>query len=166
MELVGAGPRDDVDLAAACASHFRRVASGLHLELLHGVRRRTQVQRVESRIGIGGSIQQEVICIGTIAANAHGRALPRAPVKRIHVSGLGAVARVCPGYHQHQVNEHAAVEGQVVNCDRLDDFSHGRVGGMESRRDVADFDDVLHYGNLEGKIQCHALAYLKAEALG
>ena len=72
MKFVRAGARCDVDLAAAGAAHLGGVTSGHHLKFLHGVRRRAQVQSVECRIGIRCPIQQEVVCIRPIAANAHG----------------------------------------------------------------------------------------------
>src|SRR5882672_5350144 len=81
VKFVCARSRRDIDLAAARASHFGSVASSHNLKFLHSVRRRTQVQSVESGIGIRCSIQQEISCVWAIAADADRRALTRAPVQ-------------------------------------------------------------------------------------
>ena len=153
-------------LAAASAAHLRGVAAGLYLEFLHRVGRGAQVQRVESGVGIGGAIEQKIVRVGPVAADAHRGTLSRPPVERIHVAGLRAVAHVRAGNGQHQVDQHAAVERKVADGDRLNDFAHRRVGRMQRGRDVADFDDVLHGSDFEAEVQRHLLGHLKAQALG
>src|SRR5690242_1009486 len=44
VKLIRAAARDDVDLTAAGAADVGRVTSGLDLELLHAIRRRTEVE--------------------------------------------------------------------------------------------------------------------------
>ena len=56
VERVRPRARDDVDLTAARAAHLCRVAAGLHTELLDGVGRRTQVERVEGGVGVGRAV--------------------------------------------------------------------------------------------------------------
>ena len=76
MELAGARRGHDVDLAAARAAHLGRVAAGLHLELLHRVRRRAEVLGVEGRVRIGGAVQQEVVRVRPVAADRDGGRWP------------------------------------------------------------------------------------------
>ena len=61
VELAAALTRDDIHLAAARAAEFRRVTAGLHLELLHGIGRQTQVHGVECRVGIGDAVEQVIV---------------------------------------------------------------------------------------------------------
>ena len=106
---VASRPRDDIDLTAAGSPHFRGVTAGLHLEFLHRVRRRTEVHGVKCRIGVGRPVQQEIVCVWPVAADAHRRPLAGPPIKRIHVAGLRAVAHMRAGNREHQIDEHAAI---------------------------------------------------------
>src|SRR6266852_1722464 len=94
VKLVGTGAGHDVHLASAGPAHLRGVAAGLYFELLHRVRRRTEVQSIEGRVGIGGAIEQKIICVRTITSNAHRGALSGTPVERIHATGLRPVRDV------------------------------------------------------------------------
>ncbi len=129
--MVRTGTRHDVHLPAAGPSHFSGVASRLYLEFLYGIGDRTQVQRVERGIGVGDSIQQEVICVWPVAANTNRRALSRTPIQRIHIAGLRAMTHVCARHGQHQINEHAAVEWQFPYRSRLDHFAQAGVSCLE-----------------------------------
>src|SRR6266851_6891790 len=75
VKLIGAGMRDDIDLAAAGASHVRGVAAGFDLKFLDGIGRRTEVLRVEGGIGVCGPVEQEKVRVGASATEDHGRAL-------------------------------------------------------------------------------------------
>ena len=96
VEAAGSGAGDDVDLPAARAAHFGRVAAGLYLELLHGVGRSAEVLGAESGIGVGGAVEQEVIRVGAAAADADRGALAGPPIQRIHVAGRRSVTRCAP----------------------------------------------------------------------
>src|SRR5712675_224393 len=88
--LAGAGMGDDVDLAAACSAHVRGVAAGFHLEFFYGIGGGAQVLCVESRIRVGGAIEEEKIGVWAAAADHDCGALSGAPVEWISRSGLGA----------------------------------------------------------------------------
>src|SRR5204863_8048031 len=104
MELVGARAGHDIDLPAARPAHFRRIASGLYFEFLHRIWGGTKVERIECRVRIGGAIEQIIVCVWTVAANAYRRALPRPPIQRIHVASLRTMRLVRSGNSEHQVN--------------------------------------------------------------
>ena len=65
--MTGAAARYDVDLSSACAAHIGCVTAGFYLELHDRIWRRTEVLRVECRIGIGRAVEQEEVCVRTIA---------------------------------------------------------------------------------------------------
>ena len=115
VKLVGTGAGHDVHLASAGPAHLRGVAAGLHFELLHRVGRRTEVQSIEGRVGIGGAIEQKIICVGTIAPDAHRGALSGTPVKRIHATRLRPVRDMGAGDGQRQINQHAAIQRQLAD---------------------------------------------------
>ena len=131
MKLVRAGARHNVDLTASGAAHLGGVASGLHLEFLHCIGRRTEIESVECRVGIGGAVEQEVVRVGPISSYAHSGALPGPPVQGVHVAGLRAVTFVRAWNSEHQVDQHPSVERKFLNGNRLDHFAHGGVGGMQ-----------------------------------
>src|SRR4029077_176337 len=131
VELIGACSRDDIDLAAARAAHFRGVAAGLHFELLHGVGRGAEVERVESGIRIGDTVEEEVVSVGAVAADADGGPLARTPVERVHVAGLRAVADVGAGHSENEIDEHSAVQRKRFDGGGLDNFANAGVGGMQ-----------------------------------
>ena len=72
VKFVRAGSGCDIDLPAAGATHLGGVTSAHHLKFPYAVRRRAQVQSIECGIGISCAIQQKIICIWAIAADAHG----------------------------------------------------------------------------------------------
>src|SRR5258707_6737139 len=94
MKLVRASSSHDINLTAAGAAHFRSVASSLHFEFLNSVRRWTQVKSIERRIGVGSAVQQKIVRVGPVAADADRRALARPPIQRTHVTGLRSVTLV------------------------------------------------------------------------
>src|SRR6266403_829874 len=131
--------RDDIDLAAAGASHIGGVAARFHLKFLDRIRRRAQVLRVESGIRLCGAVEQEEVSVWTAATDDHGGALTRTPVKRIRGSRLRAKPDVGAGHREYEVNQHAPVEGQFANGRGLDDFSDagaGRLQNFAAGRDV------------------------------
>src|ERR1051325_8351088 len=95
MKLIAARAGHNVDLTASRASHFTRITSCLSFDFLDSVRRRTEIERIESRICIGGSIEQEVIRIRSIASDTYSGALTGSPVECTHVTSLGTVRFVC-----------------------------------------------------------------------
>ena len=111
----------------------------MHLEFLHGVGRGAEVERVEGGVGVSGAVEEEIVGVGAVAADADGGALARAPVEWVHVAGLRAVTDVRAGYGENEIDEHAAVEGQLLHRGRLDDFAHAGVGGVL----VSSMDDLV-----------------------
>ena len=69
--LAGAGMRDDIDLAAACASHIGGVAARFHLKFLDRIGRRAQVLRIKGGIGVCGAVEQEKVRIRAAATDDH-----------------------------------------------------------------------------------------------
>src|SRR5258707_14793055 len=96
--------RDDIDLAAAGASHIGGVAARFHLKFLDRIRRRAQVLRVESGIRVCGAVEQEKVRVWTAATDDHGGALTRTPVKRIRGSRLRAKPDVVIGGSRPNAN--------------------------------------------------------------
>src|SRR6185369_5999054 len=128
-----------------CAADGGGVTSGLHFELLHAVRRRAEVERVESRVGICCAVEQEVVCVGTIAADAYRGALAGTPVEWAHVACLGAVRFVCSGDSQNEIDQHAAVQRQVADGGGLDYFSDRGVRCLQNVNGVGlDVDDSVN----------------------
>ena len=165
VELICAAASDDVDLAAAGASHFSGVAAGLHLEFLHGVGRGTQVEGVECWIGVGRAVEQEIIGIRTIATDADRGALAGPPIERVRIPGLGAMTLVSARNGEHQIDQHAPVERKLFDGDRFYHLAHGRIIGMEQGRLAGYFHNIFFDRNLETQIQRELLADLQTELL-
>src|SRR5262249_4268493 len=121
--------RYDVDLPAARTAHVRSIAAGLDLKFAHGIRRRTQVLRVERGISICSAIEKKEVCVGTCTANNHSRALPWAPVERVRTASLSAKTYMCARNGKNKVNQHAPVQRELANGLRLDHFSDTGVRG-------------------------------------
>src|SRR5262245_15066890 len=73
VQLVSSAAGDDIYLASACAAHLSGIASRLNFEFLDRIGRRAEVERVERGVCIGDAIEQKVVRIRTIAADADGR---------------------------------------------------------------------------------------------
>ena len=131
VEVAGPGTRDDVDLATPGAAHVGRVTPGLHLKLLHCVGGGAQVLGAERGVGVGGSVKQEVIGVGTASADADRRPLARPPIKRIHVAGCGAVADVSSGQSDYQIDQHAAIQGEGIDRALIHYIAHARILRLE-----------------------------------
>src|SRR4030095_9566754 len=99
----------DVDLPAAGAAHVGGVAAGFDLKFFDGVGRWAEILRIESRVGVGGAVEQKEICVGACAADDDSRTLAGAPVERIGLAGLCAETYVRAGHGEDQVDQHAAV---------------------------------------------------------
>ena len=127
MKIRGALAGDDVDLTAPGAAQFGQVTAGLDLKLLHGIQRQTQVHRIEGRIRVGYAVQQEIVRVGTVAADGDGGGLAGPPVERAHVAGLRAMADVRVRNGQCQVEQHAAVQRQILDRLGLHDFAQADV---------------------------------------
>src|SRR6267142_3833747 len=69
VELVRSGSSNNINLASAGASHLSGIASGLHLEFLHRVWRRTEVESVECGISVRGAVQQKIVRVRPVPAN-------------------------------------------------------------------------------------------------
>jgi len=103
----------------------------LHLEFLYG---------------IGEGLRLRVLKVGrcrwcrrggnswrwAVAADADGRALAGAPVERIHIAGLRAVADVRAWHGEHEIDEHAAIERKCFHGSGLDHFANAGVGGVQN----------------------------------
>jgi hypothetical protein len=61
-----------VDLASAGAAQLGGVASGLYLKFTDSVGRETEILRVERGVGIGGAVDQEIVGVWPVAADAQG----------------------------------------------------------------------------------------------
>ena len=131
VKRVASGASDDIDLPAAGSSHFRGIAAGFHLEFLHRVRRGAETHGIECRVRVGGAVKQEIVRVRPVAADADGGPLAGSPVKRVHVTGLRAVAHVRAGNREHQIDEHAAIQGQIADRGGLNDFSNAGINGVE-----------------------------------
>ena len=101
------------------------------MELLDGVGRSAEVLGAEGRIGVGGAVEQEVVCVGAAAADADRRPLTWPPVQRVHVAGCSAVTHMRSGDSQYQVDQHAAVQGEGINGALIDDFANARILRLE-----------------------------------
>ena len=157
--------RDDIDLAAAGASHIGRVAARFHLKFLDRIGRRAQVLRIKRGIGICGAVQEEEVRIRPAAADHHGGALPRTPVKRIRGSRLRAKPDVGAGHGEHQVNQHAPIEGQFANGGGLDHLSNAGVGRLQDFAAGRDFYSLRDGANPQADIHCQFLAHLQPQRL-
>ena len=122
--------RHDIDLPTPSASHVGSVAARLDLKFLDGVWRRTQVLRIECRIGVRGAVQQEKVRIGTRATYHHSGPLPWPPIQRIRGSRLCPKPYVRSGHREHEVNQHAPIQWQLANGRGLDDFTDAGVGRL------------------------------------
>src|SRR6185369_7552090 len=115
-----------------------------------------------------GSVQEEVVAIRTAAADADSRTLSGPPIKRIHATGLRAVAHVSAGDCEYKIDQHAPIQREVLNRCRLDDFSDRGFVGVEDLWNIADFYGLLMGFDAQLKIDQEALRNFKTKifALG
>src|SRR6185369_3384865 len=127
VKLVRTSACDNVDLTTTRTTELRGVTSRLYFELLHSIGGWTEVKSVECRICVCGAVEQEVVCIRTIAADADCGTLAGTPVQWTHIACLCAVRFMCSWNGEHQIDQHAAVERQVLHGCRLDHFADRSV---------------------------------------
>ena len=158
VELAAALAGNDIHLAAARAAQFRRVTAGLHLKLLYGIRRQTQVHGVERRVRIRDAIEQVIVRVGPVAADGDRGPLAGAPVERAHVAGLGAMADVRVRHGERQVDQHPAIQRQVLNRLRFHHFANAGVLRFQDLGGRDDLDDLVFFAEFEREIEPHVLA--------
>src|SRR5262245_56225442 len=94
VKLIRARTGHDVDLPTARAAHLGGITSSLNLELLHGVRRRADIEGVERRVCIGRAVEKKVVRVRPISPDTDRRTLSGPPIKRIHITGLRAMTQM------------------------------------------------------------------------
>ena len=164
MELAGALAGDDVDLTAARAAELGQVAAGLHLKLLDRVGRWAQVDGVEGGVRVGNTVQEKVIGVGPVAADANGGWLGRAPVERTHVAGLRSVADVRLRNGQSKVDQLAAIQRQVIDGLGFHHLAETDVLCLQHFGGFHDEDGLALLAEGQGEVETHALAYLEHDA--
>ncbi len=132
--VIVARPRagDDVDLAAAGTAHVSGIAAGDDLELHHRVRGGAQVLCIECGVCIGSAIEQEEVGIRTCAADDDCGTLSGAPIEGIGFSGLCAEAHVGSRNSENEIDQHAAIEGQLLDGLRFDDLAYRSICGVQN----------------------------------
>jgi len=103
----------------------------LHLEFLYGIGRGAEIEGIEGGVGVAGAVEEEIVGVGAVAADADGRALAGAPVERIHIAGLRAVAdvRACTVSTRSMSMRPLR---EVLPRQRLDHFANAGVGGVQN----------------------------------
>ncbi len=166
VELIGAAAGDDIDLAAAGPAHFSGVAAGLHLEFLYGIGRGAEIEGIEGGVGVAAAVEEEIVGVGAVAADADGRALAGAPVERIHIAGLRAVADVRARHGEHEIDEHAAIERKCFHGSGLDHFANAGVGGVQNiEHGGHDLQRAAGGSELEVEIEGKLLVDLETKSL-
>ena len=165
VEMAGPGAGDDIDLAASCSAHLGRITARLDLELLHRVGRRAQILGAEGRVGVGGAVEQKVICIGAASADAYRRPLARPPIKRTHVSDRRAVADVCARNGKNQVDQHAAIQRQRIHRPLIHHLAHARILCLEQLARGLNRDSLGIGAEVQLQVESGLLAYFKVHGL-
>ena len=63
VEIIRSGIQDDVDLRARIATKRRVVSAGQHFKLTNRIDRRAHTKRIELRIDVVDTVEQEVVRI-------------------------------------------------------------------------------------------------------
>jgi hypothetical protein len=161
VQLGRPGPRNDIDLPTASPAHVRGVVGRLHLKFVHRIGRKADVLGVECGVGIGDTIDQKVIGVRSIPAEANRRRLSRPPVQRIHISRLCAMTDMCTGYCDGKIEENSPIQRQFLNRFCLHNLARACVGRLEQFRSFGDINGLvlLAHGHLQ--IEPHGLAHLQ-----
>src|SRR6185369_8396099 len=167
VKLIPAGTCHNVDLPTACAADLSRIASRLDFELLNTIGRRTEVECIERGISVGCSVKQEIVCVRTIATDAHGRALAGTPVEWTHVAGLSSMRFMRSGHSKHEIDEHAAVQGKILDRCRFDHFANGGISRFQKVRRIRSYiyDTGVNCGDLEREVNCASLTHFECHLL-
>jgi len=80
---------------------------------------------------------------------------------------LRAVAQVRAGNREHQVDEHAAIQGQLADRGGFNDFSDARIDGVEQvGRGRVDLDNRGRRSQLKRQIEFQLLGDFNANGMG
>src|SRR5678815_1030780 len=162
--VIRSTPRHNIDLTSTGSSHFSGIATGLDLELLNSVRRRTEIQRIEGRIGIGGAIEKEIVCVRPISPHAYGGPLARTPIERIHLPCLCTMTRMGTRNGEDEIDEHASIKRQILDRGRLNDFSCACICLLQELVNVCrDIDGAGDGSELQLHIKVDAFSYFDTQ---
>ena len=127
VDLVGAALQHHVDLPAGIAAGEGVVGAGGHLELAHGVHRRSQADAIQLGVAVEHAIQDELVGVLAGAVDVDGEIAAH----RTRRTGGG---RHDARQQQTQLEEIAAVERQARNLAVIDDAAQrGRFGAQQAR---------------------------------
>ena len=125
VELIGAGPEDDVHLPAGVAAERGVVGAGRDLELAHGVHGRRHADTVQLGIAVEDAVQEEVVGVLARAVDVDGKlAANRAGGTRSGRSNAGK--------QEAELVEIAPVERQAGDLAILDHAAER--GGLRAQR--------------------------------
>ena len=156
MKLVAAGAH--LDVGAGFAAVLGGVVAALHFELLKRIHDWVECHIVAAVIHHGDAIDVDL----------H-PGVARAVGDDAGAVGAGGELRRLGDAHagsEHgKLHETAAVERQVDDAFRGDDFAEGGVFGLEERGSAGDLDSLLHFTDLHGEIDAGLVVKLDGDAV-
>src|SRR5262245_53527908 len=159
VPIVAARFGDDVDLRARVEAVLGRIAARQHAELLHGLDRRAEGNRVDARFGRDDAVERALL-IGLALAVGDERqpyAGNRNAVRALTLTealAVGAATRTVlhPRLQDGQRAQVAVVERQLLDSPLFDRLGERRVVGAQSGSLGDDLDLFGSRADLQGKI--------------
>lgn len=151
VELVGAGLHRHVDGRAGRVPLLRIERGGLHLELLHGARRRCEGDAAS--VGhVRRAIERELVAAGRPIARGRRRAAVVERARELEVTGEDGAGREARQREWVAIRQRHHLDALLV-----DDLPLRRRARVEQRRAALDGDRLLEAADLELEVQLEAI---------
>ena len=101
------------------------------------------------------------MALGRLPPIDDGGTLTGPPVQRVHVAGCAPWLTCAPGHREHQVNQHAAVQGEGINRALVDHFANAGVLRLEQFARGLDGDGLRVAGDVQLEIERRLLPHFE-----
>ncbi len=149
----------------SCPAELSRINPGLDLELLEGVHRRLEDVRVEVDVGVGDSVQREVLPRRAPTGNSDGHIAARATQPATRLSG-GNEPSGHIGTQGDQAEVTPAIQGQLGNSRLLNHGADCRVFGGQHSRIRLDLHGFRGLPQFQCEIDAGSLLHLQLDVAG
>ncbi len=171
MIAVGPGFDRGNHEGATSAAELRGSYASLHTELVNGLGRREEDDRVDQGFVIVDAIENEIVILGPQAIHCQSGAplLPKAKGFGVVVCTGGRAGGVtaCNARHEEgELREVTAVQGHLRYLAAFDDFSNGGVLSIKDGGTSVDRNCLGHFADIQAEIRDGNLGDLELEGAG
>jgi hypothetical protein len=158
VELIGSGARHNVDIGAAADGELGVCDVRLNVELLDGVRRRSNHPGIGIDLVVEDAVHREVILFAALSVD--GRADPPGAQCHDKAALLAVFHRGCSWRQQRQLSELPPVKRQINRFLVIDNIAQGGRSGIQHRRRARDLHSLRRRSHAHLEIQGEALVDL------